>query len=350
VDQLRRISAQADYCVCTGGLGPTVDDLTAEAVAQAFDMPLQLDQEALAAIGSWYERQSRPMPATNRKQALLPANARRLDNLWGTAPGFALEAGRCRFFFLPGVPAEMRGMFAQHIAPQLMAECDIQPRQRLVFHTFGMGESALQALMNRIALPPEVELGFCVVEAEVQVKLLLPADCAEAKRVGLRGEILQVLGDVVFSVEGQGEPGGGMAEVVGRLLDLRGATLALAETASKGRLAAICGRLDGLREARVYPTAPALLKALGLQQHRVGPEAAGLAARALQSLCGADYALAQLADEDETAPIFLGVFAPGLSSPEIITIARKVYRPELMAAYASLDSLRRYLLAIPDRR
>ncbi|MBT3698415.1 MAG: competence/damage-inducible protein A, partial [Methylococcales bacterium] len=78
---LKEIAARADGCLCTGGLGPTVDDLTAEAVAEAFALPLKLDTAALAQIEGFFKHRGQPMPASNRKQALFPATAIRLDNL-----------------------------------------------------------------------------------------------------------------------------------------------------------------------------------------------------------------------------------------------------------------------------
>jgi molybdenum cofactor synthesis domain-containing protein len=93
VDLLREISRRADLCLCTGGLGPTCDDLTAEAVSLAFERPLAMDPTALTQIEDWFSRMNRDMPSVNRKQAMLPAGATRLDNLWGTAPGGAADPG-----------------------------------------------------------------------------------------------------------------------------------------------------------------------------------------------------------------------------------------------------------------
>ena len=89
IQLLREIAERADLCVCTGGLGPTCDDLTAEAVSRAFGRPLAMDSVALGQIEDWFRRMGRNMSAVNRKQALLPAGAVRLDNAWGTAPGSA---------------------------------------------------------------------------------------------------------------------------------------------------------------------------------------------------------------------------------------------------------------------
>ena len=101
---LQDIAQRADCCICTGGLGPTSDDLTAEAVASAFNLPLEFDEFAFEQINRFFAHRNRTMPESNRKQAMLPQGAVRIDNEWGTAPGFSLDFGRCWFVFLPGVP------------------------------------------------------------------------------------------------------------------------------------------------------------------------------------------------------------------------------------------------------
>ncbi|MDD1628033.1 MAG: competence/damage-inducible protein A, partial [Methylococcaceae bacterium] len=108
---LQDISQRADCCICTGGLGPTSDDLTAEAVACAFNLPLEFDEIAFEQISRFFTHRNKTMPESNRKQALLPHGAERIDNEWGTAPGFSLHHGRCWFAFLPGVPMEMKHLF-----------------------------------------------------------------------------------------------------------------------------------------------------------------------------------------------------------------------------------------------
>ncbi|MBC8443806.1 MAG: competence/damage-inducible protein A, partial [Deltaproteobacteria bacterium] len=107
VTVLQEIGSRADIAVVTGGLGPTEDDLTAESAAEAAGVVRDLDSVALKMIEHFFEKFGRPMSTSNRKQAYLPRGAIRLDNRIGTAPGFLLKIGRCRFFFLPGVPIEM---------------------------------------------------------------------------------------------------------------------------------------------------------------------------------------------------------------------------------------------------
>ena len=101
VGLLKEVAGRADCCICSGGLGPTIDDLTAEAVAIAFNRPLIFDTVAYQQISEFFSNRDRPMSESNRKQALLPKGAERLDNDWGTAPGFALQQDQCWFAFVP---------------------------------------------------------------------------------------------------------------------------------------------------------------------------------------------------------------------------------------------------------
>ena len=153
INLLNDIAARADCCICTGGLGPTSDDLTAEAVASAFNRPLEFDDIAFEQIKEFFDRRNRPMPEVNKKQALLPQTAKRIDNTWGTAPGFALQHQRCWFVFLPGVPSEMKGLFLEHVKPDLLTRFTLQPPHLVSLKTLGLGESAIQELIKDIKIP-----------------------------------------------------------------------------------------------------------------------------------------------------------------------------------------------------
>ena len=116
---LKEISTRVDICVVTGGLGPTTDDLSSEAAAAAADETLLLDTQALSDIEAFFRSRKRDMAESNRKQALLPRTAEAMYNPIGTAPGFRLKIDRCVFFFLPGVPPEMKRMLAHEVFPRI---------------------------------------------------------------------------------------------------------------------------------------------------------------------------------------------------------------------------------------
>src|ERR1700740_2701610 len=109
--------ARADAVIVNGGLGPTVDDLSQEIAAQAAGVDLVLHADWLSRMEDFFAKRARAMPPNNVKQAMLPATAEMLDNPIGTACGFALDIGKARFFFTPGVPRELRRMLEEHGIP-----------------------------------------------------------------------------------------------------------------------------------------------------------------------------------------------------------------------------------------
>src|SRR5438132_9634764 len=130
--------ARADAVLVNGGLGPTVDDLSQEVAAQAAGVELVLHEGWLARMEEMFQRRSRIMPPNNRKQAMLPATAEMIDNPVGTACGFAIDIGKARFFFTPGVPRELRCMLQDEIVPRLLKRAGTQTAIHLKrFHSYG---------------------------------------------------------------------------------------------------------------------------------------------------------------------------------------------------------------------
>ena len=246
---LQDISQRADCCLCTGGLGPTSDDLTAEAVGNAFNLPLEFDAIAYAQISHFFGLRNRVMPESNKKQAMLPQGAERIDNEWGTAPGFSLYAGQCWFVFLPGVPTEMMHLFQESILPTLSRRFLLQPRQLISFKTFGLGESDIQERINTIEIPRNVQLGFRAGTDDVQTKLLFPFDYPITAKTSLISRFTDVLGHHVFAIDGLEEVTGDLAFEVDKLMTSKKLTLALIETASHGLLATKCVGYDWLLSA-----------------------------------------------------------------------------------------------------
>src|SRR5476649_2245621 len=155
---------RADAVIVNGGLGPTVGDLSQEIAARAAGVDLVLSEEWLATMESFFQRRSRMMPPNNRKQAMLPAGAEMIDNPVGTACGFALDIGRARFFFTPGVPRELWRMLDEQVIPRLLARSGAPASIHLKrFHSYGLGESHVDQLLTGVeSLDPEggVKLGF----------------------------------------------------------------------------------------------------------------------------------------------------------------------------------------------
>ncbi|RME29075.1 MAG: CinA family nicotinamide mononucleotide deamidase-related protein [Deltaproteobacteria bacterium] len=259
VDDLVEIVAQAadlaPIVVATGGLGPTRDDLTAEAVGRAFGRRCRLQPEALQWIEARFAAMGRPMADSNRKQACLPDGCTPLENRWGTAPGFAIDApSGARLYFLPGVPSEMKPMFEAHVEPDLRRRADLDPPHLHTIRVLGVPESTLEELVRAVERPG-LEIGFRAHAPEVQVKLRFAPGVPEAERRATVEAARQRIGWRAFGVDC-----GDLAEVTGHLLGERGQTLSLAESCTAGRLAAWVASVPGasawlLEGAVVYSNA-----------------------------------------------------------------------------------------------
>lgn len=235
---IQEISRRADLAVVTGGLGPTLDDRTAEALALAAGQPLELDAQALIQIEQFFKKLGRPCAPSNRKQAMIPNGAACLYNPIGTAPGFSIKINRCTFFCVPGVPPEMHRMLAEKVLPQVES-MQGGPRQFSLLETlstFGLPESVVgEKVVEVEQLFPSITLGLRAKFPEIQVKLYLRTADKERGRQQLAEAsqwVRQQLGARVFSEGGQS-----MAAAVGQLLRVRRATLALAESCTGGLMA-----------------------------------------------------------------------------------------------------------------
>jgi len=176
VSTLQARSQQADVLIVNGGLGPTSDDLSALAAAQACGVELELQQAWLTQMEAWFASRGRVMAASNRKQAEIPANAELIDNPVGTACGFALQLNRCWMFFTPGVPSEFKVMVEQQIIPRLKARFSPpEPPICLRLTTFGRGESDLAAELEPLSLPEGVVMGYRSSMPIIEIKLTGPA-------------------------------------------------------------------------------------------------------------------------------------------------------------------------------
>jgi len=243
----------ADVVLCTGGLGPTEDDLTSAAVASASDRPLALDTTALAHIRALYARFDRVMPAVNEKQAWLPAGCLRLDNDWGTAPAFAVDHGTSLWICLPGVPHEMRALWRHRVLPLLTARFSLSPGRLVTLRTIGAGESALQELLSGVDTSDAV-IGTRAMSPEVQIKLRFSPETSAARVLALTYAVHVAIGRPVFTIEGLPEgparsllphDPGPLAAVIGAHLSRRGETLAVAESCTGGVIAAQCTAQTG---------------------------------------------------------------------------------------------------------
>jgi competence/damage-inducible protein CinA-like protein len=349
---LREIAQRTDLCLCTGGLGPTCDDLTAEAVSLAFERHLAMDPLALTQIEAWFARMNRDMPSVNRKQALIPAGAVRLDNLWGTAPGFSIMAGRCRFFFMPGVPSEMKAMYQTSIRPDLPRLYALNPPQRVVLRTLGLGESTLQELLNPIPLPNGTLLGFRAGGAENQVKLTFPPSMPESSIDDTLDSIKQALGDAIYAITRNGKGPQSLIDVIGQGMAAKNARLYLVETLSGGNMATRCFGCDWLAGATLLTHPLKHLTAFDTPPDATQEESIAQWAESIRSREAADYALVQtgeftlatLNDENTRLEIMTVVAGRHGIMTERRLISGNRQRKQNTATTHGLNLLRRFLL------
>lgn len=230
----RAAAERAQLVVCTGGLGPTADDLTRQALSETSGQPLQLHERSLRHIESMFARRNRVMPETNRVQAMFPAEATPISNPHGTAPGIDMTLSTpnnvCRVFALPGVPAEMREMWSDTVRDAILAHLG-DARRFIVHHVikcFGAGESQLeQMLPDMIRRGKEPTIGITASKATISLRIQARGESETACRDRIeaaRSTILQALGHLVYA-EGEVE----LHEAVVQLLSERDARLAVVE-------------------------------------------------------------------------------------------------------------------------
>ena len=338
---INEIAQRADCCICTGGLGPTLDDLTAQAVSLASGEPLKFDPQAMQQIAAYYQYRQRPMPEANRKQAYLPQTARRIDNPLGTAPGFALQIQRCWFVFLPGVPSEMKAMYTA-VAQQLCERFRLQPDNLVTLRSVGIGESAIQQALQSLALPVDVQLGFRAAVDEVQTKLRFVAGFNSQLLQACVAEAAALIGDYVFAIDGlPGQLGGDLISVIDQAMTTKDLQLVTLETASGGLLAAKCHDKSWLQHAQISKPLPVndyqqTAAELALQLHQQSQQ---LALVQLYQGSLQDYQR-----QDKTIVLYncLHTTNHGVFQSRI-TVGGTAAHKQNQSAILALDLLRRYL-------
>jgi nicotinamide-nucleotide amidase len=363
LEAFRLAAGRADAVIVNGGLGPTVDDLSQEIAARAAGVELVLNEEWLARMEEFFRRRARVMPPNNRKQAMLPSTAEILDNPIGTACGFALDIGKARFFFTPGVPRELRRMLDEQIIHRLLARSGQQAVIHLKrFHSYGIGESHADALLagvEELAPDGSAKLGFRAHYPQLETKLTVRGrDMADvkAKLAPLQAEVRRRLGNFILAEDDQTLEG-----VVLAALRERTASLAVVETFTGGQIAARLAPLPGAEQAfrrAVVARDPAELgAALELGPLDRAGFTVGVAAElalAARAQARATHALAVLVETDEGedridfgATICIAVADPaGVATRRARILGGREW-VRLGAVEMGLDCLRRHLQGLP---
>lgn len=230
-DALLSAADQADLILLTGGLGPTDDDLTRFVLAEIAGVELSPDAASLKRIEAFFASRNRVMPERNRVQALIPRGAEALPNACGTAPGIFIRLRGKPCYALPGVPFEMKAMFAACVAPRLTGGGRVILSRKI--NTFGRGESEIgEAIRDLMARGRNPEVGTTAQLGEIGVRINA---AAESREQALRlldadeAEIRRRLGAAVYGRDDET-----LAAAVGRLLTTRRSTLATAESCTGG--------------------------------------------------------------------------------------------------------------------
>ena len=351
---LRLALERSDIVLTSGGLGPTVDDVTREAVADATQRPLVFHQELLDQIAARFARFGRPMTENNRRQAYVPSGAIVVENTEGTAPAFIVEAEHGTIISLPGVPRELEHLMKTHVIPYLKRrmgqEAVILPK---VLRTCTIGESQIDALIADLMTGSNPTVGLAAHSGQVDIRITAKAPSqTEAERLTMpvEAEVRRRLGDVIF-----GEDTQTLESVVCDLLIERNLTLAVVDSVTDGQVAErlrCTPQHAVLVGDRRYPDGWAAIAGLRLEAalSSDGPQrVAELAAARLRDETGARLGLAllgMLASADGT-PMAHVCLADGS-----ITIARS-YRfgsqddmTRRWTSVRALDIVRRYLIGL----
>lgn len=240
--EMDEMARQADVLIVNGGLGPTIDDLTAQILADVAGVPIVKNQEAVAHLESWCAARNLTLNEANMKQAMLPEGAQIIDNPVGSAVGFEVNVHDCRVICTPGVPSELTPMLDDIVASLAKQLNKPVERNILRLQTFGLGESTAQQLISDAVpdWPEEVELGFRAGAPQMEIKLTINSARALEAQQTCRNHLERLFGDHII-----GEGDTQMAECVLALLRARGATLTTAESCTGGLIASMLTRIPG---------------------------------------------------------------------------------------------------------
>ncbi len=275
VTTIEQVSYNTEICIVTGGLGPTSDDLTAFACSKAVNDSLELKEDAMNSMKSFFKKRGFELTKENEKQAFLPTKSSMIINNYGTAPGFHIKVHDCLFFFLPGVPSEMKLMFNNEVAKILKEKFDLNLNiliERLT--VFGLGESKVGWLLRDFNKQfPSLRLGFRAAFPVIEVKIVNSEVVKNDDKVNslmslAKNWVIDHLENMVVSKRGWS-----IAKEVGYLLASQKKTLAIAESCTGGLISNmitdVAGSSDYFLFTGVTYTNDAKIKILGVNEQTI---------------------------------------------------------------------------------
>lgn len=298
---LEQAIARADAVIVTGGLGPTPDDITREAIAEVMGANLVRTPEIEELIASIFRSRHRNMPGSNMRQADVPAGAEWIEQRLGTAPGLICPVGERVIYALPGVPHEMEEMFARAVLPDLLnrsGQTDVIVSR--IIKTWGAGESTVADLIaERVEQQNNPTIAFLAGGSEIKVRLTAKARSREEAMALIaeeEGAVTELLGDLAFGADNET-----LASALGRAACGSGLTLAAAESLTGGMVGSaivdVPGASDWFLGSAVVYTNDAKTSLLGIDPQliethgAVSAECARAMAEGARRLFGADLAM-----------------------------------------------------------
>ena len=384
VTAIRQALARSDAVICCGGLGPTQDDITREAIAEVLGVPLELDEGIAGRIEEMFSRRGRGMAMNNLRQAEVPRGATVIPQVRGTAPGLICRLGDRTIYAVPGVPGEMREMVGRAVIPDLVSSSGVRATiASRTLRTWGMAESTLaEVLATRLsaldaaareswgadgaaagasgegAVVPTIAFLASGIEG-IKVRITAKAPSVEDAEAALAAEEAQVrrlLGPVVFGADDQT-----MEAAVGELLVGRGLSLGVAESLTGGlvgsRLTAVPGASDWFRGSIVAYATEAKRKLLGVgDSPAVSEETALEMAAGAAAALGADVGLSLTGvagpteqDGQPVGTVWVGMHSSsGEDESRLLRLAGERDQIRQIATISALDWLRRSLLGSAD--
>ena len=249
-EEIKKISLHADILIVNGGLGPTVDDLTAEALALATNKPLSQHLEALSHIEAWCIKRGVQLNQPNLKQTILPKDCDIIANKRGSAVGFTVNFQQCDIYCTPGVPSELKTMFNEEILPKIAQQVPENSSLEVTrLQLFGLGESTIQRLIDDHLpdWPNEIELGFRAGMPLLEVKLTTKNAIGRHLKQEYLPRLYALLGDhILGAVDKQPK---NLAEYVVELLIKNNKKITVAESCTGGLIASLVTQVSGASSA-----------------------------------------------------------------------------------------------------
>lgn len=358
IDIIIETSHRADVVIMNGGLGPTSDDLSAEAAAKAMAVPLVRSQAWFDHLVAKYAKSNRALSASNEKQAWLPQGSEVVDNAVGTACGFSFQFNRARFYFTPGVPSEFKHMVSEQILPDIQQRfAAVKVPTLIKIKTFGISEAVMNEQLQTLNLPESITLGFRVDFPMVEVKLL------STNSVDLALARTRVMAEIAEFVLFEGDTS--LAEYLQNLMLDKKQTLSLAESCTGGMIAseliAVAGSSGYLDSSHVTYSNESKSRLVNVEETTlanhgaVSIEVAAEMAEGAMFNAGVDFGIAVSgiagpgggSDEKPVGTVAFALATKTCTYSQLLFIPRWGRQGiRTVALYIALDMLRRALLGL----